>query len=98
MICLCGICSHVVVLALILYLMWRGGCSDCDACTVVCVGYGVPCQPSSGSAWSKKGKSAIFLEAGQHNLHNGFQDRCDSSTACRLCLWSLRGGGMGGLL
>ena len=22
---------------------------------------------------------------GRHNLHNGFPDRCDNSTACRLC-------------
>ena len=41
-VCLCGVCSHVVVLRLSVRLSWYMccvccGCVDCDACTVVCV-------------------------------------------------------------
>ena len=41
-VCLCGVCSHVVVLGLSVRLSWSlycdcGFCGDCDACTVVCV-------------------------------------------------------------
>ena len=43
-ICLCGVCSPVVVLGLSVRLLWypylcceSGCCRDCDACTVVCV-------------------------------------------------------------
>ena len=42
--CLCGVCSHMVVLGLCVWLSWYprlcsggGGCVDCDACAVVCV-------------------------------------------------------------
>ena len=41
-VCLCVVCSHVVVLGLSVrlsgYPMWMRCCCDCDACTVVCVG------------------------------------------------------------
>ena len=38
-VCLCGVCSHVVVLGLSVKLSWYPcGCGDCDACTVVFVG------------------------------------------------------------
>ena len=40
-VCLCGVCSHVIVIGLSVRLSWYpmgcGGCCDCDACTVVCV-------------------------------------------------------------
>ena len=40
--CLCGVCSPVVVLGLYVRLSWYpmlecGCCGDCDACFVVCV-------------------------------------------------------------
>ena len=39
-VCLCGMCNHVVVLGLSVRLSCYlcGGCGDCDACVVVCVG------------------------------------------------------------
>ena len=41
-VCLCGVCSPVVVIGLSVRLPWYpmlgcGCCSDCDVCTVVCV-------------------------------------------------------------
>ena len=36
--CLCGVCSHVVILGLSVRLSrYLCECGDCDVCTVVCV-------------------------------------------------------------
>ena len=45
------------------------------------------CSSASHSASKKNGKSGPIAGggSGRHNSHSGLPDRCDSSTACRLC-------------
>ena len=43
------------------------------------------CQPSSGSAWPACPKNGNRSGGGSTQFAQGLPDRCDSSTACRLC-------------
>ena len=88
----CSILLHLIDICFLTCIcQWQ--ISQTQTCLRVVVGPGLVstspafyeehCQPSSGSAWPACPKNDNW--EGSTQFAEGLPDRCDSSTACRLC-------------